>query len=407
MHSDAPDRTIQVFVPTEVFQDGTLPPLYVGDVISVILYLQTSYAPTTPGVDTYPVMVRPVVGHAPTPDRNGILRWPFEVTGDGWCATWSHHTPVTARTSLTGRLAPDFHHAVPGHPDTVTGRVRRLQLVEQYSETTDRVTRWVEGTERVRDLGESRDRHWPDFQAILPANTMQDAGVLVDLALDDVPDPVKGFDGRAVATHGTDVWVMDGSDPVLMHVDTTRSPVRVTEYLLPLAFEPPPYMVSRALHADEDGCWITCEAEIVRCDRTGPDEVTVRRVTTYGGDYTRHVDGRLFALTQHFPSVRSHDRYGTIRFDPADHTVLKLVGDELVPVEDERTIARVRAQARRVDRAVAADGTTWIASGGLATRTADGAEHPVDLSHPARGTAHWDQPDPMDDPAIAELFSLD
>ncbi|WP_216694915.1 hypothetical protein [Dietzia psychralcaliphila] len=405
MYFDAPGRSIQVFVPTEIFQEGTLRPLYAGDVISVVLYLVTSCDPGSPGVDTYRVMVRPTVGFAPYPDRhNGLLHWPFDVTGDGWSAWWHHHTPVTGRTSLTGRLSPAFGNPVPGRPGVVTGRVRRLQLVEQYSETTDHVTRWVEGTERVRDLEGSPDRYWPDFQAILPDNSLQEAGVLVDLALDDIPDPVKGFDARAVAVHGTDVWIMDRSDPVLMYVDTSRSPARVTEYLLPLAFEPDPEMWSRALHADDDGCWITCEAEIVRCDRTGADEVTIRRVTTWGGDYSSYVDGRLFAMTYHSPTVRSHDRYGRIRFDPEEHTVFELVGGSLVPVEDEGTIVRARKGAHRADRAAAADGTTWIASSGLSARTTDGVEHPIDLADPARGTVNWDRPDPMDDPAIAELL---
>ncbi|MBB1030425.1 hypothetical protein G6027_05895 [Dietzia sp. SLG310A2-38A2] len=404
MYSDAPGRSIQVFVPSEVFQDGTLSPLHSGDVISVLLRLSTWCGPGAPGVATYRVMVHPAVGFAPIPDRDGVLRWPFHVSGDGWSAMWRHHTPVTARTSLTGRLFPDFHRGVLGHPDTVTGRVHRLQLVEQYSETVDRVTRFVEGTERLRDLGESPDRYWPDFHRICPDNSVQEAGILVDLALDDIPDPVKGFDAGAVSAHGTDVWVMDRSDPVLMQVDISRSPARVTEYLLPLAFERPPVKWSRALHADDDGCWITCEAEIVRCDHTGPDEVTVRRITTDGRDDTSYVDGRLFAMTQHFPSVRSHDRYDKIRFNPEEHPVHELVGDLLIPVKDEATIVRARKHTRRADRAEAADGTTWIASGGLSARTTDGSEHQIDLSHPARGTSHWDKPDPMDDPAIAELF---
>lgn len=404
MYFDAPGRSIQVFVPTEVFQDGTLPPLYVGDVISVLLRLSTWCGPGAPGVATYRVMVHPAVGFAPIPDRHGVLRWACEVTGDGWSAMWRHHAPVTARTSLTGRLVPDFHRGVPGHPDTVTGRVKRVQLVEQYSETVDRVTRFVEGTERVRDLGESPDRYWPDFQRICPDNSVQEAGVLVDLALDDIPDPVKGFDAGAVAVHGTDVWVIDSSDPVLIHVDISRSPARVTEYLLPLAFERPLDMWSRALHADDDGCWITCKAEIVRCDHTGPDEVTVRRTTTDSRDYTSYVDGRLFAMTQHFPSVRAHDRYGMIRFDPEEHPVHELVEGILVPVGEEDTIVRAREHAHRADRATAEDGTTWIASGGLSAQTTDGSEHKIDLSHPVLGTSQWDEPDPMDNPAIAELF---
>ena len=305
---------------------------------------------------------------------------------------------------MTGRLIPEFHDGIPGDTRVATGRVRRLQLVEQVNETTESGSRFVEGTERVRNLGASRDRYWPDWFRFHPDNSLREAGVVVDLALDDVPDPVRGFEAGAVDIHGSDVWVMDRSAPVLLHVDASRSPVPVTEYLLPLAFEPLTPDWSRTVHADGEGCWITCSAEIVRCDRTGPGEVTVRLVTSEGGNYTTMVDGRLFALTQHVPSVRSHDRYGTIRFDPAPHPVRELVAGVLLDVDDEDTIALARAHSRRADRAPAPDGITWIADGGLSVRTPDGTAHPVDLSGRTRGTVHWIRPDPMEDPAIAELL---
>ncbi|WP_394277805.1 hypothetical protein, partial [Luteococcus sp.] len=61
-------------------------------------------------------------------------------------------------------------------------------------------------------------------------------------------------------------------------------------------------------------------------------------MTENGGDFTVDVDGRLFVITQPDPSMRSHDRYGHIRFDPEEFPFRELVGDSLDRVEDRETM---------------------------------------------------------------------
>lgn len=406
MDSGNTGRTIQVLVGSEIFEGRTLPPLHVDDVISVLLVLVTSAAPSTPGTATYRVRVQPDFGRAPGPNRDGTLTWPFEVTGNGWTATCRLHTPAAGQTSVTGFLTPDFAHPVPGRPGVVTGRVRRLQLLEQQSEVTQNRHRFVPGTERLRDLGTSPDRYWPRWFPVRRDGPFEERGILVDLDLDDIPDQPPRFDACAVAVNGTDVWVLDRSAPVLLHVDTAHTPATATEYVLPLPFDPPDDGMRRQIHADDDGCWITCPAEIVRCDRSGPQEISARRVTRDGGDFTVHIDSRLFAITQPFPSLRHDPRYGMFRFDPAEHPFHEFVDGVLVPVDDEETITLAwdRDHRHRTDQAVAADGTTWIGQGDLLARTQDGAERIIDIDARIHGQVNWVSPEIINDPANADII---
>ncbi|WP_137726426.1 hypothetical protein [Prescottella subtropica] len=106
---------------------------------------------------------------------------------------------------------------------------------------------------------------------------------MVDLDLDDVPPSEPEFVAGAVSAHGTEMWVMHRSDPVLLHIDTASTPPRVTEYLLPMTIESPLPDWLRFPHADASGCWITSRYDVFHCDRTGPDSLTVERVCTTGG----------------------------------------------------------------------------------------------------------------------------
>lgn len=406
MESGITPRVIQVLVGHEIFEDGTLPPLHVDDVISVRLFLCSSPEPSKPGTTAHRVTVQPKFKDAPYSDQDDTLWWPFDVTGDGWTATWHHHSPAAGLMHVTGFLTPDFHHAVPGQPGTVTGRVRRLQLVEQQVKKTYRTHGYVPGTQRLTDLGTSPDRYWPDWWNFAEDGEFEERSILVDLDLDAVPDEAPRFEAGDVGAHGSDVWVMGRSTPVLLHLDRSQSPTRLTEYLLPLAFEPPGYGGSRRLHADSGGCWITCPAEIVRCDHSGPSEVTTRRVTEDGGNFTVVVDGRLFAITQPYPSLRIHDRYGPIRYDPDDYPFRELIDGKLVHVEDRATMTLAwgdRQQRWHRDQAKAAKGTKWADDDQLIICAPDGTEHTVDFAGRARGRVHWIHPDPADDPANADL----
>ena len=239
---------------------------------------------------------------------------------------------------------------------------------------------------------------------------MEESGVLVDIDLENVADDSYRFEAGDVAAHGSDVWIMDDSTPVLLHLDRSHTPARLTEYMLPLAFEPPVepsgYGGSRRLHADSGGCWITCPAEIVRCVLSGAQEVSIRRVTEDGGDFTVYVEGRLFAITQPDPSMRIHDRYGPIRFDPEEFPFRELVGDSLVRVEDEETKALAwegRKQRGRQNQTKATRATKWTDDNLLTICTPDGGDETLDFDDRTLGRVNWVRPDPFNDPANADV----
>ncbi|MFN3338105.1 MAG: hypothetical protein ACK40Z_00265 [Dietzia sp.] len=373
------------------------------DVISVVLGFDSEAEPSAPGVDTFRVRIQPKFGHAPYGAEDGSLRWMFDVYGAGWRAEWHHHTPVAGLMHLTGRLDVGFTRAVPGQPGVVTGRVRRLQLVEEWVESTVAGNHYVAGTERLRDLGPSPDRYWPRWKTIDDPKTFAETGILVDLDLDDIPDDDTEFDAGAVAIDSADLWVIDRSNPLLLHIDTTATPPRVTEYRLPLAIEQPREMWTRRVHADRDGCWITSPEEIIRCTRTEAAEVTVRRAIETGSDRTTYLDGRLFVLEAPHFGDRTDPRYGYVRVEPEEHPVRELVDGELVPVIDGATIARVKAAFRRADQVTANEGTTWIADRTLVAQRPDGTSHTIDLHPRTRGRVRWTRDGPRSGLALASL----
>lgn len=411
-HRSSPDHTLSMFVSSAIFMDGSLPPLAVGDVISVSLLFDTDVPPSAAGVHTFDVTARPDYGKSPLLDSGHTLNWPFTVSGDGWTARWLHRTPFSGRVRLDGRLCPDFVRALPGHPDTTTGRVRRLQLVEQRYESTARGQQPVPGTERVSDLDRGQDHYWPNWRIFPGTDTFHPTGIIVDLDLDDVPEASTSFNAGAISVSGTDVWVMDKANPVLLHVDNASTPPRVTEFLLPLAIEPPATMWTRRVHADHAGCWITGSDEIVRCDRNGPGEVTLRRVATAGGDDTVSFDGRLFVLTYPGLVTQVSERYGTLPGGGPDSLqVREVVDDELVPVADEGTIARVRAGSRRADIVTTSQGVSWTAAGRITVEPDDKTSHTIDLHQRSLGRVHWNRLDArsgqrIDDIAIGSYAPL-
>ncbi|MBB1023078.1 MULTISPECIES: hypothetical protein [unclassified Dietzia] len=403
MSPDVTGHTIQVMVHSSVFQGGSLPPLHVDGVISVVLGFDSEAEPSAPGVDTFRVRVQPRFGHAPYGAEDGSLRWLFDVFGAGWSAEWHHHTPVAGLMHLTGRLDVGFDRAVRGHPGVVTGRIRRLQLVEKWVESTDTGIHYVAGTERLRDLDPSPDPYWPRWKGIDDPNAFAETGILVDLDLDDLPDDDTEFDAGAVAIDHADLWVIDRSNPLLLHIDTTATPPRVTEYRLPLAIEQPREMWTRRVHADRDGCWITSPEEIIRCTRTEDAELTVHRAIETGRDRTVDLDGRLYVLEVPHYGSRPDPRYGYVRVQADEHPIRELVDGELVPVMDDTTIARVEAAFRRADQVTADDGTTWIADRTLIAKRPDGTSHTIDLHPSTRGRVRWPRDGPRSGLALASL----
>ncbi|WP_295648324.1 hypothetical protein [uncultured Dietzia sp.] len=399
MRHDTTDRTISIFVPSANFMDGTFPPLFVGDVISVSLTFDIDVAQSTAGIETLDVTVHPEYGVAPGlyPDRT--LRWPLKVTGDGWTAKWLHDEPFAGRLRVPGRLWPQFTRAIPGHPETTTGRVRRLQLVEEQYENAPDGKRRVPGTERVSDLGSSPDREWPRWTIIPTDDLFQPTAIVVDIDLDDVPDVRRNFDAGTISVNGADVWVMDKSHPTLVHIDTGPTPHRVTGYVLPLLVNAPTRWWYRRVHADAGGCWITSRDEIVRCNLDSPTELTLRRAPTEGADYTVALDGRLFVM----PHPLITERDGESDGEPARPPVRELIDDELIPVTDEATIARARAASRRADVATTTDGTTWTANGHLTIQKAYEDAHAVDLQPWTQGQVNWVRPNAWSGTGIDQI----
>ena len=66
---------------------------------------------------------------------------------------------------------------------------------------------------------------------------------------------------------------------------------------------------------------------------------------------------------------------------------------------------RVRAAARRADKAAAAGGTEWVADVGLTAQSPDGTRRVVDLDNRSRGSVRWIQSDPFGDPANADIMA--
>ncbi len=405
MTANTADHTIVVFIPGWVFDDGGLTPPACGDLIDVELTFHPDGHACSPLGQTMRATVRPIFGHAPSGRPDGPLHWPLEVLGDGWCAAWISDRPLAGQVEFTGMLIAGSSRAGYADPAQTRGRVRRVRLVEQRCEPTGRGMRLVAGTERLTEIEATPHRNWSDPHMPPAEAPFRKTGVLVDLDTHDVPLTTSGFVAGAVSVDGPDVWVMDRSNPILLHLDTRSTPPRVVEYLVPLTIEPPIDQWTRRVHADRDGCWITSRCEVFRCDRASDGTLTVERVSAEGGN-TVLAGGRLFIVGCMHPTLRDDPRYGTVRDDGDAHR-LRVLDDErrFVPVEDPDTIADVTPQLHRADSARGADGTEWIAVGTLTAVRPDGTRRRIALDPRARGPVHWIQPDPLADPANADIVA--
>ncbi|WP_200172947.1 DUF6578 domain-containing protein [Tomitella cavernea] len=403
MTAETADRTITVFVPGWVFDDGGLAPPARSDVIDVELTFHPDGRAPSPCGQTVRATARPIFGHAPSVGPDGPLRWPLELLGDGWSAEWLSDQPLAGRVALAGMLVAGTGWTPSGNPARVRGRVRRVRLVEQRFEHVERGIRAVDGTERLTEVESTPRRHWSDPG--IAEDGFRATGVLVDLDVHDVPAAKPEFVAGAVSVDGPDVWVMDRSDPVLLHIDTRSTPPRVVEYLLPLTIEPPVDQWTRRVHADRGGCWITSRHEVFRCDRDDDGTLTVERVCAEGGG-TVLVDGRLFLVGCMHPNLGHDSRYGAVRIEGDAHR-LRVLDEQraFVPVDDPATIAHVTAKLHRADSARGADGTEWVAVGALTAVVPDGTRRRIDLEPHTRGAVRWIRPDPLADPANADIVA--
>lgn len=138
----------------------------------------------------------------------------------------------------------------------------------------------------------------------------------------------------------------------------------------------------------------------------------MRRVATDGGDDTVSFDGRLFVLTYPGLVTQVSERYGTLPGGGPDSLqVREVVDDELVPVTDEGTIARVRACSRRADIVTTSEGSTWTAAGHITVEPDGTTSHTIDLHQRSLGRVHWNRLDArsgqrIDDIAIGSYAPL-
>ncbi|WP_182359296.1 hypothetical protein [Tomitella gaofuii] len=310
---------------------------------------------------------------------------------------------MAGRVELTGTLVVGIGWTSSNNAARVRGRVRRVRLVEQRCEHVERGIRAVDGAERLTEVESTPHRFWSD--PVVDEDGYRATGVLVDLDVHDVPTAKLEFVAGAVSVDGPDVWVMDRSDPVLLHVDTRSTPPRVVEYLLPLTIEPPVDQWTRRVHADRDGCWITSRYEVFRCDHDDDGTLTVERVCTEGGN-TVLVDGRLFLVGHMRPVLGDDPRYGAVHIEGDAHRLRVLDAERhFVPVEDPATIAEVTAQRHRADSARGVDGTEWKVTGMLTAQSPDGTRRRIDLDARTRGAVRWFRPDPLADPANADIVA--
>ncbi|MFM1725347.1 DUF6578 domain-containing protein [Rhodococcus sp. PAM 2766] len=274
-------RTLAVFVPGWILDDRSLAPPAVGDLVETPLTFGESETPPQSYAQTFRTIARPAYGRMPGGDPENGPRWLHELSGDGWAANWWANRPTTGRIEVHGTLFADLTMGTDS-PPPVRGRVRRVQVVSRRFDRSPSGARRVAGTERLTEVDTTPHIFWSS-QEPRTDDAYARTGVLLDLDLDDVPTTDSPFVAGAVSVDGTDVWVMDRADPVLLHVATAATPPRVVEYLLPLTAEQPRDIRTRAVHADRDGCWITSGHDVFRCDREDDGSLSVERVCTEGG----------------------------------------------------------------------------------------------------------------------------
>ncbi|WP_241665983.1 hypothetical protein [Prescottella subtropica] len=173
---------------------------------------------------------------------------------------------------LTGRFHGVMQYDAEGE---VRGRVARVQVVtERFGLTAGRGWSLVPGHRRLRDV-DAAPRFF-DRDALHAADGGEigiEVGALIDLDLDNVPEPPlrPSLVPGAVSAAAGLLWVIDRDLPLLVSIDDDRV---VTEYVLPGTIG-----VSRRIWATPTGCWIDGTDGLFRVDTGGAP----RRVGDDGG----------------------------------------------------------------------------------------------------------------------------
>lgn len=360
-------RILRIHVPGWVLDDrsGAVP--VIGEIVEELLTFVDSCRHPSPDDTPIRAVARPRYGHGPGDHPDWGMQWPFELTGDGWSAGWWSDRPRSGPVELTGRLVVDIGTGGDG-PVAVRGRVCRIRG--------------------------------------LTGNGYTATGIVVDLDLDDVPAPGDpGFVPGSVSIGGTDVWVVDRSKPILLHVDTSIEPYAVTDYLMPLPIESPSLGPVRQVIADDWGCWITSYHDVHRCDRSADGTLAVKRVSVTGGGGVL-VDGRLIVSTATTPMLMGDPRHGLVRKDPERHPVQAFDRDGTVTfIDDPEEQARLKPNYRNTNRPRITD-TRNPAEGHLTIVLPSGTDLTLDVRERVRGTVRWIQTDPFSDPANVALVPM-
>lgn len=326
-----PARRIKVLVGTLPIEDGQTPPPVVGEIGTFpLIFAEARHDQPDATASTWRVRAEPGNDGKPRgPGRrwDGIPHdrppyWPTTLHGDGWSANWPAPRPLTGRVELRGTLVGDMSIS---SQQWVRGRVIRAHVVTETIDTSDPdQTRWrpIPALQSLREV-EVSPRWFADglvappdapttgWYAPVPGDPyVVEAGVLVELDLDDVPPlPLRpAIVPTSISAYGDDLWVLDAALPLLVRLrgtdpDPDAPPPVVHRYRWPGRILTDGY-ATRRVHADATGCWIT-----------GPDGV-------------------------HRAHLHDADRHNV---DPHDGEVDEVGG--VVEQVDERTVTTAHASA--------------------------------------------------------------
>ncbi|OYD69909.1 hypothetical protein [Rhodococcus sp. OK302] len=390
--AESPRRTLRVFVPRWVIDDGSFPRASLGDTVDVLLEFAATGEFPSPTDETVDAIARPAYGREPVEHPAGTLRWLHLVHGDGWSSGWWSDRPRTGSVRLTGTFVAGlgFSFAVD-EPNRVRGRVRRLHLVEQRFKQVGRTSHLIARSEQLTEINITPGKFFSETIDSDAEVYVAPTGILVELDLDDVPGEPETFIPGAVTACDDVGWVMHRSDPILLRIDTAVTPPQIVEFAMPLTIEPPDDLWTRRVHGDPHGCWVVGDHDIHRCDYADDGTVTVERYCTEGGTSVLH-EGNVYLLGRPEAGLYSNRRYGVVDRQ-ADHHPLRVLDNmsrRLEPVTDAPTVQKVLALAGRADRATTTDGTRWMIDSTRAiVEKPDGTKQPITLSEHVAGIVRW------------------
>ncbi|MFC9769293.1 hypothetical protein [Rhodococcus jostii] len=275
-------RRLRVLVTAVAIEDGTIAQPKVGDI--GVFPLRFIDPATGDGADPSVVTLRATAEPAGAPvwqcaSAAVAPRWEWTVLlrGAGWTATWHTPRPVIGDVEVTGHLVGDLGYCTDGQ---VRGRIIGVRVVaDRYRGRFGVPSSWeiLPGGRTYRHVTEAPGGFGDELAAFDRTRTdivegHREIGVLVDVDLDDVPEPPvrPSLIPESVSAHGEDLWVGDTVLPLVVRLAADRT---VTEYLLPgpVTTDPAP-RARRRVRATPSGCWVFGRDGLYRCENTGAVE---------------------------------------------------------------------------------------------------------------------------------------